>query len=79
MEEHSSANPKVSGSMASWVMMRHVLCISLLERSTTYQGYGCIGLLSPIQKEKGAIPGILVFSLNNSDPTRDLVTLGGND
>ena len=39
--EHSSANPKVPGSIpgpvftGSWIMMRHVSCILLLEWSTT--------------------------------------------
>ena len=41
--EHSSANPKVPGSipawsrLGSWIMMRHVKCILLLEWSTTSQ------------------------------------------
>ena len=44
MVEHSSANPKVSGSIpgpvslqGSWIVMRHVSCILLLEWSTTSQ------------------------------------------
>ena len=38
--EHLSANPKVPGSIpgpVSWIMMRHVSCIVLLEWSTTSQ------------------------------------------
>ena len=36
--EHSSANPKVPGLIpGSWIMMRHVSCILLLEWSTTSQ------------------------------------------
>ena len=44
MVEHSSANPKVPGFDSgpglipgSWIMMRHVACILLLEWSTTSQ------------------------------------------
>ena len=38
MVEHSSANPKVPGLIpGSWIMMRHVSCILLLEWSTTSQ------------------------------------------
>ena len=43
MVEHSSANPKVPDSVGpglipgSWIMMRHVSCILLLEWSTTSQ------------------------------------------
>ena len=43
MVEHSSANPKVPGSISgpglvpgSWIMMRHVSCILLLEWSSTF-------------------------------------------
>ena len=39
--EHSSTNPKVPGSipgiLGSWIMMRHVSCILLMEWSTTSQ------------------------------------------
>ena len=40
MVEHSSANPKVPSLIpgpVSWIMMRHVTCVLLLEWSTTSQ------------------------------------------
>ena len=54
MVEHSSANPKVPGSIpgpVSWIMMRHVSCILLLSGPQLPKGCGCIGFLSPMHKK----------------------------
>ena len=76
MVEHSSANPKVPGSIpgpGSWIM------IGMLHASYSWsgpqlpKGCGCIGFLSPIHKKipdsyskrEGGNPGILVSRLNN--------------
>ena len=35
----------------SWIMMRHVPCILLMEWSKITKGCGCIGFLSPMHKK----------------------------
>ena len=58
MVEHSSANPKVPGSIpgpvsyrGSWIMMRHEKCILLLSGPQVPKGCGCLGFLSPMHRK----------------------------
>ena len=74
MVEHSSANPKVPGSIPArshtGVMDYDEACFVHLTPGVVHNFPKAVGVCTkrsqiPIRKEKGATPGILVSRLNN--------------